>query len=278
MKKIIAILAMLCVAAAAGCNNGNTEATTQSTSEEPAVTTAPSGTDESTAPKKTNQIVYTAPQKPDTTDQTLDYLESNVPLFYNYLTARRSVPLVFEGSVTKDGKVWETGAYIKDSRNFVEYAKDPDGNVTRVIYKDGSTYQVETANKTAYSFNFSDDQIKEAFENTSMAKLYMDVYANLSYTTDTAEYNGKEYDRVSITDGSSDPVEYYFDKTTGALAYLVDGDNVTEIKRMESVMPDESLFDIPADYEQKTSEQFYKEQIEAESTAQPEDQPSADAE
>lgn len=256
MKKFIAILAMACILAVAGCGN------TQNTSDT-ASTTAPEESDGSESGKKVTQVAYAAPEREDTTEDTLKYLEQNSPQYYNYVKLRRSVPLVCEVKVTKDGSVWETGVYIKDENNFVNYVKNPDGSETRVVYKDGKTYQVESAEKVVYTFEFSEDTIKEASENARMAKLYLDDYMSASFSNDTAEYNGKEYDRLSVVaaseegEGSQTATEYYFDKTTGSLVYQIIGDTVTEMTRLESVTPDESWFEVPSDYEQKTSEDYY---------------------
>ena len=255
MKKVFAVLALVCVLAAAGCGNNSSSQTTTAETEKTG--------------KHVTAVAYEAPEKEDTTEEALRYLEQNAPLFRKYLDIRRSVPLIFETSVTTNEGEWKTSVYIKDSRNFAQVSVDPAGAETRVLYMGDTAYQIDSAKKTVYTMSLSEENLSKNFDGISLRVIYLDEVSASKYTNDTAELNGVEYDHVLIAsaEGSS---EHFFDKSTGALAYTVTESGTTRVDRLESAMPDESVFTIPSDYTRKTFDDLVAEYRASAETSQSE--------
>ena len=259
MKKLFAVLAVICVIAASGCGNDNTN---NNNNGNDTTTTAASGetADTSSSGHKVTQIAYEAPEREDTTADALKYLEQNAPLYYNYLKVRRSVPLTFETIVTNGDNKWETGIYFKDENNFAQYSKNPDGSFTKVIYMKDKAYQIDSAQKVVYTYDCGEEEVKTKSDALLLKVIYLDDVAGSTYSSDTAEYEGTEYDRLTITTEGIDTI-HYFEKSGGKLAYTTVGETVSKVTKFESSC-DDSIFEIPSDYETKTYDDL-KAEVEA---------------
>ncbi len=246
MKKIIAIFALVCVAAAAGCSNGNSATETSAT-------TAASNESDGNSLKQTIDMSE-EDLMAESTDKALDYLDENAPLFGKYIRQRRNIPLSFETEVTMDGLLWKTKLFIKDEYTLAQVSESPDGKITKVVYKDGLGYQIDYTNKSVYVQNdLSKAEIKLMIDSQRMMNLSYDEISASEYVTDTAEYDGVEYDRVTVTEPSSGvSASHYYDKSTGKVAFMMSDTYVSKIVTFENAITDESVFDIPADFENKT--------------------------
>lgn len=263
MKKTIAILALAALLTVSACGNSNTPSDTT----EPATTTAKAddGDNETTTESKSGEvtaIAFEAPERPDTTEAALEFLDKAAPAFKKYLDMRRSVPLTMESTVTSGGNEWKTNIYIKDSENFAQDSTDPNGYSLTIIYKKDKIYQVDHDKKAVYVYNCGEEEIADDFDSLSLRYIYEDDVKNCDYEAGEGEYNGTTYDFVNITEGGSVTTQY-FDQDTGALVYTVDGDDVTYVSKFENSFTNDSILELPSDYEMKTITDLYNEQAAA---------------
>lgn len=255
MKKIAAVLAIICAVTAAGCSNGDagTASQTEAAETKEKVTLSLSDDDNTTA---------------DSTDEALEYLDGVAPLFANYLRERRTTPLTFETEITTEGAKWITKLYIEDADTCAMYSEDPDGGKIKVIYDGSMGYQIDYNKKSVYAQNdLSAAEVKAIIEAQSLSTLSYSDVSNSTYVVDTEEYEGTEYDHVRITEGSGVSADNYFDKSTGKLAYSVSGGYATKVITFENAITDSTVFDIPQDFEQKTFEDLVAEYNEANAEA-----------
>ncbi|MBQ3843150.1 MAG: hypothetical protein II820_10725 [Ruminiclostridium sp.] len=265
MKKTAALLAILLVLAAGGCGGNNTPAQTS------AATTAAANTSGSEAVTSVDEngvvsMVMEAPEREDTTEESLKYFETNAPAFKKYLDMRRSLPMSFESTVTQNGEEWKTGLYIKDDTHQALYSIDPSGARIDVVYSGDKIYQVEHARKTVFTYDCGEEMVAGAVSDSRLSKIYLDDVMESHYWCDQAEYEGNVYDRVIITTGD-EQVFHYFDTETGKLAYSVSGDTVTRVDLLENAIINDDIFNIPTDYEQKKYSDLLDEQLAEEKAA-----------
>ena len=257
MKKIIAVFALICVFAAAGCNNGEaSKTTTAAPSPEATTTTAAVSVDED---GKKSQVVFDAGEREDTTEEALAYLEKECPLFKKYLDMRRSVPLTFETTVgTADGE-YKTGLYIKDAENFAEYSKDPAGNETTVLYMKDTAYQITSADKTVFKYDCGETEVKSMSEAVRLSEIFLDDVQSTSYSYGPYEYEGVEYHKVTITPAEGASSEMYFDINTDKLVLSVANGSVSMVDTFENSFTKDEIFNIPEDYEVKSFNEYLEE-------------------
>lgn len=234
MKKILAILAAgALLLTMAGCN---TEEKPSDTSE----TTKGSG--------KVTQIVFGEDNEPkeDTTEEALNYLRERIPLYTRYLETRRTIPLSFETAVTNEGARVEAGIYIKDEQTLALTAKDEDGNLIRVVYRDGMAYEITDADRTVTYMKYSEDLTKELVGSYRI-KLTLSDVEKCTYTSDSEELNGVSYKHETISAENSSPSNFYFDAETEKLRFIRIGEEISEVLVLSNEVT-ESAFEIPTDY------------------------------
>lgn len=255
MKKFLAVFALAALLAVSACNNNG------------AGQPADTSTAETTG-KKVTAVAFESEERPDTTEDALKYLEQNAPLYYNYLKLRRSVPLTLEATTTSGDETIFSGLYIKDKNNIAQYSKSSSGVEKTVLYMTDKAYEINHTTKTVYTFDCGAEDVEIMYKSLSLAVIYLDDVMASTYATDTAEYEGTEYDRVAITsrpdpnqemsDTNSVTSYHYFDKSSGSIAYTIteSGENrsVSKIERFENAFDNDSIFTVPSDYEQKTYE------------------------
>lgn len=257
MKKVFALFAMICVLAAAGCNNGNKDNTSDTTTAAPDTTQAADA--DSGEGHKVTAIAYEEEAREDTTVEALEYLSQVAPLYKAYLEKRRTVPLTLETTLVNESGTWKNGIYIKDEKNFAQYSIDPSGVKTTVIYKDGFAYQIDDEKRLIYTLELGDERFASTFDSFSLRIIYYDDVFGVDYLNDTQEYKGTEYDHVNIAVSEDDVTDHYFDKATGDLVYTVSAGNESHIDKLENAVADDSVFELPADYEKKTFEDLMAE-------------------
>ncbi len=260
MKKFIALFALAAVLAVSGCNSGNggnetTTAATTTTEKRDAETT----TAKTKKSGEVTEIAMQSEEKPDTTEGALEFLETAAKPFRRYLDLRRKTPLTFESTVTSGGQEWKSCIYIKDNENFAQYSKDPNGYTLTIVYKKDKIYQVDDVRKSIYTYNCGEDDVKDSFDTLSLRIIYEEDVKNCDYEVGEKEYKGKTYDFVTITENGSDTTQY-FDKDTGILAYTVEGEEVTKVDKFENTFTNDSILELPSDYEMKTITDLYNEQ------------------
>lgn len=234
MKKFLAILAAgALLLTMAGCN---TEEKPSDTSE----TTKGTG--------KVSQIVFGEGEQPeeDTTEEALDYLRERIPLYTRYLETRRTIPLSFETAVTNEGARVEAGIYIKDEQTLALTATDEDGNLIRVVYRDGMVYEVSEAERTVGYMTYGTESAKDLVESYRI-KLALSAVENCAYTSDSEELNGVTYKHETISDGTSNPSNFYFDAETEKLRFIRVGEEISEVTVLSNEVT-ESMFEIPTGY------------------------------
>ncbi len=267
MKKYIALIAViLCITAVSGCDNGGNvpaQTTVTNTSAQTTVT----NTSAAEEVHEVTEYAFKAPEEVDTTEEALAYLDEVAPLYRKYLDLRRTVPLSLEVTITtKEGK-YRSAIYIKDKKNFATYSMDPLGNKTTVVYMDNKGYMIDEERKVVYCAEYNDKIFGETFEEYNLTKIKADAVKNADYLCETLSYNGTEYNAITITSGGQTSVNY-LDKTTGKLAYTVTDTGETKVDLFENSLTNPHVFEIPAEYEFKTIEDYIMEQRENEDETQ----------
>lgn len=234
MRKFLAIFAAgALLLAAAGCN----------TEEKPSETT-----EATKGNGKVTQVVFGGDEEPeeDTTEEALAYLRERIPLYTRYLETRRTIPLSFETAVTSEGARVEAGIYIKDEKTIALTAKDEDGNLTRVVYRDGMAYEITDKDRTVTYMKYGEEFVKPLVESYRI-KLSLSEVEKCSYVDDYEDLNGVTYKHEIIYDEKSNPSNFYYDKETGKLRFIRNGEEISEVLTLSNEVT-ESVFEIPTDY------------------------------
>ncbi len=234
MKKTAALLALLAIFAISGCNSDNKKPDSQTGN---TTTTA----DEN----KVSEVAFKASERELVSDEALHFLSENVPLYSKYVQKRMSIPIILETKITSDSGTLYRNLYIKEDESVSTYAKNYDGSESTVIYALSGCYFIENSTSTAYKFSYKENVIKDQMKQFQYS-ITMDSLKAVTETASdaTATYNGEEYNIESITDDTG-KTTYYFDKKTEELRYIVSGDTVTEILKLQAANPDEKYFKIP---------------------------------
>ena len=186
----------------------------------------------------------------DTTEESLEFLKDVSPLFYKYLRIRMGVPMTLETVVTLSDGDWDYGIYIRDEHNAAIRSVSPDGTETRLVYSGNMIYQIEAGTRSVFNIDTDADYVDSEIENYRLKIPYDEVISS-EFTSGTETYNGVEYNYETVADSQSSET-YYFDKETDELVYLVSDETVRKIVRLTNDFDKESVFDIPADYQQLT--------------------------
>ena len=225
---------------------------------------------------KVTQVVFggdnPTEEEGDTSAEAIEFLKENQSYFYeNFFSKRNHIPLAYISS-TKGEEEVITEVYVKDEDTMAIVGNDALGRKTRIIYDKDKAYQVYDEEKKLYKKEYDAETIKTAVENTIMKQKYS-VVSQSSYSFYDKDYEGKTYNCsiISAYNPYAEGVvstEYYFDKETNEIKYIISQDVVSEVKLLSNEIPDESVFDIPSDYEEDTVEKLNEEIMEELSKAQ----------
>lgn len=244
MKKFIAaLLAGAMILSLAGCSGEGKD------------------TSETTENNKKEEVAF---QLEDSTPASVAFLNSQVPLFSKYLETRMKYPLTYEVEVTSANGVQTAGIYIFDKNTICNSSTDTNGNVSKTIYDGTKCYFISDADKIIYYSDVSEAGSENIVAN-SLLKIDINDATSSTYTAnETKEYNGETYKYETITSGES-TVEYYFDEITDELAYVIAGENITKVTRLDNEKTP-SVLELPEDYERKPLEEYLA-QVAAEQAA-----------
>lgn len=245
MKKILlAFLASALILTTAGCGGGDNK-----------------DSSETSGKKKVTQVAYEAPEEEDTTKEAIEYLKNQLPLYSKYLEIRRGIPLTFETETTTPEGHEIAGLYIRDDSSIAIRSTDDDGNKLTTIYMDSKFYIVSDKDKTIYSVTYPKDEIQEIVENNRL-KIRLSDAQLFTYEAKATDYKDVAYNSELIYTTSDTPAEYYFDKATDELKYIVTGNTEIKILAINNTVTDE-VFTLPEDYANATVNE-YMEKLEAE--------------
>lgn len=231
MKKLLSLLAAgALILAAAGCN-----------AEEDPAQTAEKGS-------VTSQIVFGGGEEPeeDTTEEALAYLRERIPLYTRFLETRRGIPLSFVTAVTNEGARVEAGIYIRDEQTLALTAKDEDGNLTRVVYRDGMAYEITDADHSVTYMKYASEFVEPLIDSYRI-QLSLSEVEKCTYVDDYDELNGVSYPHEIIYDEQGNPSNFYYDEETGDLRFIRVGEEISEVILLANEV-EESVFEIPTDY------------------------------
>lgn len=235
MKKIImSLLAAALVLTAAGCGNNDGEKDTTTT------TTTTAG--------QQTAVAYQAPEAPDTTAEALEYLKGKIPLFAKYLETRRSFPLTYEVETRTADGVSTAGLYIKDKDTIAFTSADYTGASDNTIYDGTNMYYVVHHEKIVYVRNELPITTTTDVVESNLLKLDIWDVSSYKYDKGVKEFEGKTYNYESTTDSRGNVSEYYFNQETDELEIVVVDGTPTYITRIDNSV-DDSVFEIPEDYE-----------------------------
>ena len=246
MKKTAYILAAaMLIATLAGCD-GN------------------SGSDKSKDGKVT-QVAFQTPEEPDTTDQAVAYLKTQVPLFAKYLETRMQYPLTFETETETENGTVTACLYIKDEKNMCHASTDAFGNYTASIYTPEMTYIVVEEEKTVYTSESTEEEVRKLVAN-NLLKIDVDEAKAMEYVADFDYFKDVLYKHEIVYTKPGVGTHYFFDEHSDALVYIATSDSTTRITKLKNEVT-ESAFELPSDYKTMTVSEYY-EQLEAEQAAQ----------
>ena len=258
MKKILSVISALAVIlsiASCGAGNGNNPGTTTE-----ATTGASADASEETTKKgeKVTQVINIGGPEEDTSEEAKQFLKENYPYYYdNFYSLRSSMPLSFIASTTEEGSTpVVTEIYVKDADTMAIIGNDALGRRTRIVYDTNAAYQIYDDAKELYKQKFSEEVIEKYVKSVILNAQYDDV-SESQYTTADKEYNGVTYTCFTISSlgegGQTEAVaDYYFDKDTNEIKYIISKSSTSEIKLLSNEAADDSIFVIPSDYSEDT--------------------------
>lgn len=201
----------------------------------------------------------------DTSAEAIAYLKENQEYFYeNFFSKRNHIPLALITTTSIGGEDAVTSEiYVKDEDTMAIVGYDALGRKTRIIYDKDMAYQIYDAEKKLYKQEYPEDQIKAGVESTIMKPDYSIVSKSL-YNIESKDYKGKDYVCYTITamdpySGAMVSTEYYFDKETDEVKYIVNDNMSSEVNLLSAEIPDESVFDIPSGYAEDTVDNLNEE-------------------
>ena len=270
MKKALSVFLIAFILTAAGCGGNNQQETTEGST-----TAAATEETKGSSGNKVTEIAYQSPEVEDTTEEALAILQEHVPLYYDYLKIRMNMPVTVEAVVTyADGTYLKSGIYVKDEYTGAITTETSDGRITKVIYTKNMGYQINENDKIVYYLENKEETAKRNI-NAMLMTISLSDLNGCSFSQDTAEFEGVTYKHEAITNQTtSENTDYYFDADTNELKYIKTTDTVTKIDRADSIAADDSIFEIPSDYEMLSYndylEQLQQEALEQQQAAQAE--------
>lgn len=270
MKKALSAFLIAFILTAAGCGGNNQQETTEGST-----TAAATEETKGSSGNRVTEIAYQSPEVEDTTEEALAILQEHVPLYYDYLKIRMNMPVTVEAVVTyADGTYLKSGIYVKDEYTGAITTETSDGRITKVIYTKNMGYQINENDKIVYYLENKEETAKRNI-NAMLMTISLSDLNGCSFSQDTAEFEGVTYKHEAITNQTtSENTDYYFDADTNKLKYIKTTDTVTKIDRADSIAADDSIFEIPADYEMLSYndylEQLQQEALEQQQAAQAE--------
>lgn len=270
MKKALSVFLIAFILTAAGCGGNNQQETTEGST-----TAAATEETKGSSGNRVTEIAYQSPEVEDTTEEALAILQEHVPLYYDYLKIRMNMPVTVEAVVTyADGTYLKSGIYVKDEYTGAITTETSDGRITKVIYTKNMGYQINENDKIVYYLENKEETAKRNI-NAMLMTISLSDLNGCSFSQDTAEFEGVTYKHEAITNQTtSENTDYYFDADTNELKYIKTTDTVTKIDRADSIAADDSIFEIPSDYEMLSYndylEQLQQEALEQQQAAQAE--------
>ena len=239
MKKTAYILAAaMMIAALSGCNSNNGD------DNKPAETT------------KVTQVAYQAEEKEDTTDEALVFLKEQVPLFSKYLETRMQYPLSFETEIETENGTATAAIYIKDEKNICLASTDAFGNYTASIYTPEMTYIVVEEDKTIYTRESTEDEVKKLVAN-NLLKIDVDEAKDMEYVTDFDYFKDVLYKHEIIYTKPGEGTHYFFDEHSEELVYIATSSSTTKITKLKNEVT-ESAFELPTGYKTMTLREYFE--------------------
>ena len=246
MKKTAYILAAaMIIAALSGCNGNTGDAET---------TKAPEG-------GKVTQVIYQNEEKEDTTAEALEFLKTQVPLFTKYLETRMQYPLTYEVEIeNEDGTVQTAAIYIKDEKNICLSSTDSFGKLTSSIYTPEMTYIVVEQDKTIYTRESNEDDIRKLVAN-NLLKIDADEAKAMSYVDDYDYFKGVLYKHEIIYTQPGVGTHYFYDENSEELVYIATSTSTTRVTKLNNQVT-ESAFELPAGYKTMTLSEYFEKEAE----------------
>ena len=247
MKKTAYILAAaLLIGALSGCSGNKTPDSTKENG-------------------KVTQVAVPEIQKNNTTNEALEYLRTQVPLFAKYVEKRNSIPLTYEVEITTEEGTQTASINIRNEKSVSFLATDVYGNHSGTIYTDNMCYVISEEEKTVYHSKVTEATCKELVTVNQMNISVTDAHL-FSYETDLDYYNDVLYKHEVINISPDEATHYYFDQQTDELVYIVTGNQVTKITRFQNEV-NESAFEIPSDYKSVDLNEYVNGTIDSEKQA-----------
>ncbi len=285
MKKILSAFITIAIILSVSACGGSTPETTAAASTDSAVTTT---SDNSNETAETTEAVTTAEEtttaettieetttaetttaETTTTEATtgaqgefidnsfLDGLKDKSPLYYEFGKITSTVPVTMTMTLlNEDGS--ETGVMkmTMASLGRISMLTEASGESARIILENGTNYIISDNEKYVMYYTLPEDE-KKAMEEEMLSS--MQFYSafdfdNAEFSSGTEEFMGETLKYETVNDGTTDAT-LYFVPETGRVKYIVSEGQTARIDDYYTGA-DESLFEIPEDYEMIDFESF----------------------
>ena len=278
MKKILsAFITMAIILSVSACEGSTPEATTAASTDSAVTTTADNSNEtaetteaettaaETTAAETTTEETTTAETttaEATTTEATtgaqgefidnsfLDGLKDKSPLYYEFGKITSTVPVTMTMTLLNEGgSIMGTMKMTMASLGRIAMATEASGESARIILENGTNYIISDNEKYVMYYTLPEDE-KKAMEEEMLSS--MQFYSafdfdNAEFSSGTEEFMGETLKYETVNDGTTDAT-LYFVPETGRVKYIVSEGQTARIDDYYTGA-DESLFEIPEDYE-----------------------------
>lgn len=222
--------------------------TTTSAPETEATTSAPETEATTSAPE--TEATTSAPEGENLDSSLLDGLKGKSPLYYEFAKITSSIPCTLVmTTIDSDGKDNGTATMSMESLSRIAVSTDAEGQNVRFLMDNGTYYIINDSEKSAIFYSITDEE-KEATEEEMANAMNLTAsfdFDKAEFTSGTEEFMGETLKYEAVDDGTTSAVLYFIPET-GRVKYMVSEGQTVRVDDYYTGI-DESLFEIPEDYE-----------------------------
>ena len=246
------------VAEVGGADEGNTEVKEETEAEVTDAEVIEITTEETTAETTAETTVTeAAPEGELINNAFLDGLKDKSPLYYEFGKITSTVPVTMTMNYSEAATGTECSMKMcMASLSRIAIVTDMAGQSARIILDDGNYYIISDNEKYVLYYTLSDEEklsMEEEMANSMQVSATFD-FDKTEFTSGTEEFMGETLKFETVDDGTT-KATIYFDPTTDRARYMVSQGQTVEIDDYYTGV-DESLFEIPQDYEMMDFETF----------------------
>ena len=226
------------------------ETTTAETTTAETTTAEAATTEEAAATEATTEAQGEPAQGELIENNFLDGLKGKSPLYYEFGRITSTVPVTMTMTLlNEDGSVMGTMKMTMASLGRIAMATEASGESARIILEDGTNYIISDDEKYAMYYTLSEDE-RSAMEEEMLSSMQFATafdFDKAEFTSGTEEFMGETLKYETVDDGTTSATLYFVPETGRAKYILSEG----QTARIDDYYTgaDESLFEIPEDYQ-----------------------------